>query len=253
MRNDFESQAPYRCKLEWGIGGSKRAASRGDIVVIVDTLSFSTTITHAVSRGARIYPCAKFDDTLKMAKAIGAEIAVRRHEVPSKGRYCLSPATFDGIADGKKVILPSHNGGTCCGYAEAAGYVFAGALVNASAVASEVSRLMPTSHGGVTVVACGEKEEDPELGVHLRMAIEDYVAAGAIIAGIDYQKSPEARVSEAAYLGCADRLAELLWESVSGRELRARGFGDDIVFAARLDAIPIVPVLQAGAFVAFSE
>ena len=252
MRHSYESQAPYTCKLDWGKQGSARAASRGDIVVLVDTLSFSTTTIYAVSRGARIYPCAKFDNALNLAEAVGAKVAVRRHEVPARGRYSLSPSTFDGIAGGEGVVLPSRNGGTCCKCIEGAQYVIAGALVNASAVAAVVSRLIATSHRDVTVIACGEREKGPESRADLRVAIEDYLGAGAIIAGIERNKSPEARVCEAAYLGSADKLTELLWDSISGRELRAKGFGDDVIFAARKDEIPVVPVLRAGAFGLFS-
>ncbi len=253
MHQDFQSQDPYSCKLDWGTPGTVRAASRGNIIVLVDTLSFSTTTIHAVSLGARIYPCAKSGDARDLASAIDGEVAVRREEVPAMGQYSLSPHTFDNIRGGEKVVLPSLNGATCSKYSTSAPRILAGALVNASAVAAEVSRLIAESGRGVTIIACGEREREPESGGDLRVAIEDYLAAGAIISMIGAGKSPEARVCEAAFVGNAANLDELLRESVSGRELRAEGFGDDVVFATNLDEIPVVPILRAGAFGTFSD
>lgn len=248
MNQDFQSQAPYSCKLDWAIPGTLRAASRGDIIVLVDTLSFSTTTVHAVSLGARIYPCSEGGEAHRLASAIGGEAAVRRTDVPAEGRFSLCPHTFDEAKAGERVVLPSLNGATCSKYGKSATRVLVGALVNASAVATEVSSLLTESAREVTVIACGEREKQPRSGGDLRVAIEDYLAAGAIISRITGAKSPEARVCEAAFQGNAHNLAELLWESISGRELRDGGFEEDVVFAARLDAIPVVPVLRDGAF-----
>lgn len=44
-------QSPYECRMEWGRRGAREAAERGDIVIIVDVLSFSSTVISAVSRG----------------------------------------------------------------------------------------------------------------------------------------------------------------------------------------------------------
>ena len=62
--------------------------------------------------------------------------------------------------------------------------------------------------------------------------------------------SPDARAAAAAYRGvCAD-LATTLGDTASGRELRDRGYPDDIAIAAEVDASLLVPVLREGRFVA---
>ncbi|MCP4568132.1 MAG: 2-phosphosulfolactate phosphatase, partial [FCB group bacterium] len=62
-----------------------RAAARGDIIVVVDVLSFSTVVATATWRKAMIYPCLEEDDPGKIARDIGGHVAVRRTEVPAKG------------------------------------------------------------------------------------------------------------------------------------------------------------------------
>ena len=94
MHADLFAQSPYRCRLDWGRHGARAAAERQDILVIVDTLSFSTTVVTAVQGGGLVYPCAEDEQPGALAQRIGGEVAVRRKEVPAKGRFSLSPLTF---------------------------------------------------------------------------------------------------------------------------------------------------------------
>ena len=85
------TQHPYHCRLDWGRRGVRQAAERGDILVIVDTLSFSTAVVTAVHYGGLIYPCSLEEDTAALAQQIGGEAAVSRRDVPERGRFSLSP------------------------------------------------------------------------------------------------------------------------------------------------------------------
>jgi len=248
MSADIYSQSLYRCKLEWGVAGAERAAGRGEIVVIVDTLSFSSAVANAVSQGGWIYPCAEASGAAEIATMHKAEIAVRRQEVPHQGRFSLSPLSFDKLVPGTRVVLPSLNGGVCSLSAEKAPLVVCSAIVNATAVAELVTEQMQQSPLSVTVVACGEREQGFDGRIQLRMAIEDYLGAGAILAGLDFTKSPEAQVCESAFRQNRQNLRDILWESVSGRELRAVGFEADVRFCACLDAIATAPAMISGAF-----
>ncbi len=251
MKHDVFSQAPYRCRLDWGAVGAERAARQGDIIVIVDVLSFSTSVVQAVSRGAIIYPCAEDEDTRRLAANLKAEVAVKREQVPDESRYSLSPLTYADISEGSKVILPSLNGGTCVRCSQSASHIFAGALVNAEATAHTVTEIMRSSDLNVTVIACGEREKEPPHD--LRPAVEDYLGAGAILTGIPFDKSPEAQICESAFRANSDRIAELIWDSLSGRELREAGFGEDVRLAARTDIFATAACLKGGAFANFRD
>ncbi len=88
---DESSQEPFRCRLDWGFHGAARAAPRGHIVILVDTFSFSTAVTHAVSQGAIVHPCGEGEDAATTAQAVNGEVAVSGTKVPSEGKYSLSP------------------------------------------------------------------------------------------------------------------------------------------------------------------
>ncbi len=237
-----------QCRLDWGRQGAMQGARRGDIIVIVDVLSFSTSVAVAVDHGACIYPCGMEDDAGEIADRVGGEAAVRRSDVPAKGRFSLSPLTYCGIDAGTRVVLASPNGATCSDCVSQAEFVIAGGLVNAAAVGEAVNGMLRQSRPSVTVIACGELEQAADGDIYLRWALEDYLGAGAILSHIDAQKSPDAIVCETAYVHSRGQLQELIRDCRSGDELRAMGFGEDVTYAAREDILASVPVLKDGRF-----
>ena len=244
--DEWFAQPGSRCRLEWGWEGAQRAAQRGDILVVVDVLSFSTAVATAVHYGGRISPCVSPQAAERIVKNSGGEIAVSRNETPEKGRFSLSPCTFLGMEAGSMVVLPSPNGATCCDYGRAAPALYVGALLNAQAVADAVSETLTASDCSVTVLACGERWQPASLDGALRFALEDYLGAGAILAALPHSKSPEAWACEAAFLATRDRLETMLWECGSGIELRERGYPDDVRHAAQLNLYHTVPLLRNG-------
>src|SRR4051812_37246129 len=91
LEQGWFGQQAWRCRLEWGLRGVAAATARNDIIVVVDTLSFSTAVATALHAGVVVYPCLPADAE-RLASQVGAEAAVRRQDVPSKGRFSLSPA-----------------------------------------------------------------------------------------------------------------------------------------------------------------
>ncbi len=241
---DILSQQPYRCRLEWGRDGARRASARRDILVIVDTLRFSTAVVTAVQHGAIIYPCDPTDDPDALAVRVGAVVAAYRRDMLATHRYSLSPLSYNDAPAGTRIVLPSPNGAVCSRYGRDAPYLFVGALVNAAAVGRAVSSILARTEAAVTVIACGERWPKPTDDGELRVAIEDYLGAGAILSYLPFSKSPEAWVCAAAFVGARGQLKELLQESMSGRELRQKGCAADVDRAACLDLYEAVPTMR---------
>lgn len=242
----MDSGQNHRCHLEWGAEGARQAGERGDIVVVVDTLSFSTAVITAVQRGAVVYPCPEGEDARTLARQVGAEVAVARHRVPAEGKYSLSPQTYTAIEAGARIVLPSLNGGGCVRAAEQAPYVLIGALVNAAAVAERLSMQMRESDMNATIVACGEIESNSTGRTYLRMAVEDYLGAGAVLAQLASKLTVEARVCREAFMSCREDLKAIMGGCRSALDLRERGYGEDVDWAARQDSCRSVPVLTNG-------
>lgn len=203
MPSSVFDQARYQVRFEWGADGLARLAP-ADVVVIVDVLGASTTVTDAAARGER---------------------------VPLEGApHGVSDVAAQAAASGALVML--------------------GGLRNASAVATailgEQQRRGDRAH--VAVIACGDAGD----GAPLRFAVEDQLGAGAVIdalaaRGIDHS-SPEAAATGEAFRGLRAAVRHLLTASGSGQDMIERGLRDEVLAAAQIDAVAVVPVLREGIF-----
>ena len=232
--------------LEWGPVGAKVLAEQCDVIVVVDVLSFSTSVTIAVERGALVWPHTGGENARVLARDIGAALAGNRgsHEGPT-----LSPASLLDIEKDSRLVLPSPNG-LLIAFAVVEGgvtvlyggvVVIVGGLSNATAVARYVR-----DFERIGVVPAGERWGDGSL----RPAYEDLVGAGAVIDRIaardlSVKLSPEAEAAAIAF-----RALRPLEECPSGQELVERGFAEDVRIASQLDVSDVVPRLTEGRFVA---
>ena len=229
-------QAAFDRRLEWGPQGVEAVAD-GGLVVIVDVLRFSTAVEAGVSRGAIVYPFRWRDDSAKaFAESVGAVLAGADPLGPS-----LSPASMLRVDAGDVVVLPSPNGSTCAAVASELGAsVAAGCIRNARAI-GERFREGPRT---ISVIPCGERWPDGSL----RPAVEDFLAAGAILSHLGGVASPEARAAIAAWHHAEHRIEETLLDCASGRELIEMGLEDDVRYAAAVNVSGVTPVLEQGAF-----
>lgn len=251
------AQEKWDCGLEWGWDGARRAARRGDVIVVVDVLSFSTTTATATAHGAVLYPCQNEAEVRAVTQQTGAEMGVHRRDVPEKGRFSLSPVSFLNTAShGAKIALSSPNGATCCRLASEdrehdAPLVWVGALVNARATAARAAVAAHEDNTAITVLACGERWHTPnenDVDGPLRFAVEDLWGAGAIMAYLprDVSLSPEARAARAAFLEVASDLEAALLACGSGQELVDKGYAGDVIHAACLNLYDVPVLLKNG-------
>jgi 2-phosphosulfolactate phosphatase len=239
-------QPTYRVRFDWGPTGAAAVADGADVAVVVDVLSFTTTLCIAVERGMTVLPY-RWKDERATSYAVEREatLAVGRLEARSfagSGAVSLSPASMARATGVDRVVLPSPNGSSIAfGLADAGCVVVGACLRNRNAVA----RWLRANGGTVAVVAAGERWADDSL----RPAAEDLWGAGAVLALLDdADLSPEARLAADAFRAVEPSLADSLRASASGRELTEAGFADDVDVAAELDVSHVVPVLADGQF-----
>jgi len=239
MTSKFFDQGQFDVRCEWGLDGIEHLAP-ADVIIVVDVLSFTTTVDVALSRGVTIFPYRWADDSAsEYARERGAELAGRRGE---DRRHTLSPASLLHAPRGLRLVLPSPNGSQLAFEASLRGaVVLAGCLRNASAVAARAIELGKT----INVVPAGERWPDGTL----RPAVEDLLGAGAIIKSLPGSRSPEAQSAIAVFDRIPSNFRSELLDCASGRELVERGFKQDVGLAAEFDVSPIVPVLLNEQFV----
>jgi 2-phosphosulfolactate phosphatase len=245
-------QTQYQVRFDWGIEGAAAIAEDADVVIVVDVLSFSTTVDLAVSRGAKVLPADPSEVDAAAARS-GATVAARRGE-PG---LTLSPAsvTEQAVSRGARVVLPSPNGSrVVAALAGGSASVVVASLRNRRAVAQWA--LAQQGDKGdrffIAIIGAGEQRADGST----RFAVEDLLGAGAVIdaladVGLDYC-SPESAAASAAFTGLRNATGHLIGASASGRELAGEGYRGDIDLAIDIDASSTVPILGADGFIAAS-
>lgn len=241
--------------VEWGPEAAAAAAARHDAVVVVDVLSFCTTVSMAVDRGADVLALAPAEvERLGGPEAAGqhhgAEVALSDRADPD--RLTLSPRSTVHVRRGQRVVLSSLNGAAATAAARPAPATFAGCFRNVGLVAAECATLLERAAvRRVTVVPAGERWSSVGgPGAGLRPGVEDWLGAGAVaraLAGHDLRLSDEAWAAAASFSATRD-LAGVVRRSTSGRELAAKGFAADVEPAVRLDAAAGAPFLCADGF-----
>ncbi|WP_425434382.1 2-phosphosulfolactate phosphatase [Lentzea fradiae] len=216
------SQEGYQLRLEWGPEGVT-ALRDCDVLVIVDVLSFTTSVDLVVGNGGQVRPS---------------------EWRPESGRT-LRPAS---LVDATGLVeLPSPNGSNLCALAARTGrHVLAACLRNAEAVARRAAELGETigvvpggERWGLDVLRSGPREFGP-----LRPCVEDYLGAGAVLAALDGKASAEALLAVTAFRNTD--VAAAVRECGSGQELIHGGHAADVDLAVEIGVSAAVPVLVDG-------
>ena len=239
------SQADYQVAFEWAASGAAQVLLPRNTLVVVDVLSFTTSVSVAVERGIEVYPAVWGDERANaFAAQIGAALAVPRSKVSPESPWSLSPSALRAAPFTQRLVLPSPNGSAIASV-ERDATVAAACLRNARAVGRWATQGL-ANHGRVCVVAAGERWPDGSL----RPALEDALGAGAVIEAIAASTtltlSPEADAVRAMY--AASDVRRAVSGCSSARELQGSGFGDDVDVALELDASDVVPVMSDKAF-----
>lgn len=244
-------QHRHRVRFDWGRTGAVEVPA--DVAVVVDVLSFTTTLTIAVDKGIEVFPHPTRGTSAKQAALRhGAALAVGRVEALTRQdarHVSLSPASMLRAEGIERLVLPSPNGSALSStLAEQGEQVVGASIRNAPAVAAHLASVLG-DRGSVVVLAAGERWPDDTL----RPAVEDLWGAGAVIAALaDHlgpaALSPEAHVAAAAFAAVRDDLPAQLAGCASGVELVNRGFAEDVSIAAEHGVCSAVPVLSGESF-----
>lgn len=205
-------------------------------MVVIDTLRATTTIAAIFLHGGqRVRPVEELEEAWKIladepSVILGGERNNRRPQGFHAGN---SPLDFPSdLVRGRSVVLTTTNGTQALARCRQAAWVVSGALVNASVV-GQALWTAPFSH---VLIVCA--------GAHGADALEDVLAAGAIVTEWPQScQTDSSRIAHTIFHHFQSNLYDGLLASRHGAELQAQGWDEDLRFAARLNACPVLPVL----------
>jgi 2-phosphosulfolactate phosphatase len=172
-------QPGFSLRLDWGSTGATAVSAGCDVAVVVDVLSFTTTLTVAADRGTIVFPYPWRDESaVRYADERDAVLAVGRSQAID-GQVSLSSATIRAADDLPRLVLPSPNGSAISfQLAQSANSVIGVSLRNRRAAAHWLLRRREsTPNLAVAIIAAGERWSDGSL----RPAVEDLWGAGALV------------------------------------------------------------------------
>jgi 2-phosphosulfolactate phosphatase len=227
--------------IELGEPGARIAGERGDVVVLIDALRASTTITCALAAGAqRVLPVLHVDEAKTLTARHGYLCAGERGGAKVSGfDFGNSPTEMLAEQDrlrGQTLVLTTSNGTRCVRAAVESGAsaVLSGALPNAAAAVLAARRLADRHGRHITLLAAGLDDA---------VAIEDMFAARWLLqvlvslgqqAGVPVDHAPYAPVA------AADS-PEVFRTSEAGVRLAGLGYAADVAYCARIDVLQMVP------------
>jgi len=216
----------------------------GRVVIVLDILFATTTMVTALAHGAK--------DIIPVADESAARAAAHdhpEHDVVLAGE--LYAETLPGFAHpaplsllrhgigGKTVVYSTTNGTVAMTRAEGAAQVYCGALLNARRLAEHVV----ARHAGAPIlVVCSGSGDNFNL--------EDFYGAGYFVERIGERLGARADLSDAALAARSlyrhARAPDVLLDCRVGRMMAARGLSEEVEYACRFDALPVVPELRDG-------
>ena len=232
--------------IVWFPKGAEEAAKTGNLLIVVDNFRCSSFMSTALWLGAKaIHPIASVEEAFKLARSLENSILAGEVNAVKVQGFDLgnSPTSLLSLNVKDKVIVLRTSAGTQVIDSIRKNRVhdikvLIGCLINARTVAVLSEQLARVSSKDVTIVCSGRGGTS--------FALEDYVAAGAIInhCSSDVELTDSARGSLMAFKGAlSDGLLKILRETESAKRLFEIGAGSDFEYCCQLNKQNVVPML----------
>lgn len=220
----------------------------GKIVVAIDTLFATTTIVHALARGATaVTPALDGAEAEAIARRVSAgQEALLAGELNGETLPGFAFPTPQALAAvglaGRHVVYSTTNGTVALRRAQGALQVYAACLRNARSTVADVVRRHPSR---TVVLLCS--------GSAGAFNVEDFLTAGLLCRHLRLAR-PDIALSDSAQAAArceSPDLAAALLDSRIGRRYADR-WSDEIRFASQADVEPTVAIVKGASVVAAS-
>lgn len=236
-------------------------ALAGGVVIVIDALRASVTITAALANGAaRVVPALSVEEARGLAEQLGRHLPHREDAAPppqarrgillggERGGVLIEGFDLDNSPQnysrervaGRTVVFTTTNGTAALLHARQAARVLVGSFANLSAVCDGVAGDARPVH----ILCAGTRDE---------IGVDDCLPAGAMVerlvaAGRTLLSDDSARLCRLAWAGaCAlpGGIPQAMRESRGGRNLVRIGLGHEVDSCATLDTLGVVPEFDA--------
>ena len=220
----------------------------GAVVIVIDALRASVTMTAALAHGAtRILPVLTVDEARLAAGTLAPGTFLLGGE---RGGQRIDGFDLDNsplgytreLIGGTTIVFTTTNGTASLLHARLAARVLIGSFANLTTVCNAVAADLRPVH----ILCAGTRDE---------VSLDDCLPAGAMVerltrAGRQLVAEDSARLCLEAWrsvTGSPDRLLEAMRSSRGGRNLVRLGLDADIEFCSRVDSLEVLPCFDPAA------
>jgi 2-phosphosulfolactate phosphatase len=215
-------------------------------VVVIDILRSSSTVVTALFNGAReIIPVANIEAAVKISGSLFGDVTLRggeRHGKMIQGfNLGNSPLEYnEATVRGKSIIYCTTNGALAMAKSRYARNMLVGAFLNLSKVVEFIAQV----NDDFIIIAAGNST------VSNGFSLEDVVCAGMIIQKL--QENDKLRVeltdsstaAMALYRSLGRSILKMIRQTDHGKYLTEIGFEEDLKACAKVDSLPVLPLLM---------
>jgi 2-phosphosulfolactate phosphatase len=219
------------------------------IVVMIDVLRASSTVSVALKNGAKeVIPTDSLDKAVKIYSSLSKEVRFLGGE-----RNGLKPSGFDAgnspfeytaeNVSGRSVILTTSNGTKIFQKAKQSNHRIVGSFVNHNVVIEYIKAVITnTDFNGKIIFLCAGNDG--------KLSYEDMICAGAFIYSLtniysDYIITDPAMAAMSLYSLHSVELKDFLKKREHSIKLKNIGFEHDLDFCFSFDICPVVPLVGA--------
>jgi 2-phosphosulfolactate phosphatase len=219
-------------------------AVEGRVVIVLDILFATTTMVTALAHGAtQVVPVVDEDAARRESQRHPAADVVLAGELYAETLPGFAhPAPLSLLRHGigrKTVVYSTTNGTVAMTRSAGAAQVYCGALLNARRLAEHV--VARHAERPILIVCSGSGDN---------FNLEDFYGAGYLVERLAELLGAHADLSDAAIAARSlyrhARAPEVLLDCRVGRMMAARGLAEEVEFACRFDAFPVLPALRGG-------
>jgi 2-phosphosulfolactate phosphatase len=220
-----------------------KASLRGDILIVIDVLRFSSSIVTGVAAGVKQFiPVATLDEARKMHKENSNYLLAgeRRGLKPKDFHFGNSPLEYNkSDLKGKTIIISTTNGSKTIEYCKNSKLLLIASFLNAHALSAYILDYLPREEN-ISIILASKRHT---------IFLEDFICAGLLVSNIinsisEQHLNDDAILAKLAWNSAKDKLEKIILQSNHASYLQSIGFEEDVKFCIKRDIYDIIPFVE---------
>ncbi len=217
-----------------------KASLRGDILIVIDVLRFSSCIITGLAVGVKQFiPVATLNEARQIQKKDRTYLLAgeRRGLKPKDFHFGNSPIEYKkSNLKGKTVIISTTNGTKALDYCKKSKLLLIASFLNAYALSKYIANYV-SSEDNISIILASQKDT---------IFLEDFICAGLLVSNISNMTQRQylndhAILAKLAWNNTEDDLEKIIHQGHHASYLESIGFEEDVKFCIKRDIYDIIP------------